>query len=134
MYYNPETQKTASKEDLMVLFNASIPDAADEVNGWHLIDETALYPVLEPNQTAVQEGIELRDGRYVRTYSVKEVQPAAHSEPVDESLEARYERLEKAFLDLAQMVSNLEDYRMLYEREREEASQNPEQNPEENAE
>lgn len=130
MYYNPETQKTASKEDLMVLFNASIPDAADEVNGWHLIDETTLYPVLESNQTAVQEGIELRDGRYVRTYSVKEVQPAPQSGTVDESLEARYERLEKAFLDLAQMVSNLEDYRMLYEREREEASQNSEENAE----
>ena len=118
MYYNPETKDTASKEELMVLFNASIPDSAEEVNGWHLIDESILYPVLETNQIAVQEGIELHDGRYVRTYSVKDA-PAPATAPVDESLEAKYARLEQAFLDLAQMVSNLEDYRMLYERERE---------------
>ena len=126
MYYNPETQKTASREELMVLFNASIPDSADEVNGWHLVDEEFLYPALEPNQTAVPEGIELRDGKYVRTYSVKEIHSVPHSAPVDESLEARYERLEQAFLDLAQMVSNLEDYRMLAEREKE-AAENPEE-------
>ena len=127
MYYNPETKATASREDLMVQFNASIPESIEEVNGWHLVDEQILYPSLQENQIAVPEGIEFRDGIYARTYSVKEVQkPAA---PVDESLEAKYARLEQAFLDLAQMVSNLEDYRMLYEREREEAEHPEEDHP-----
>lgn len=131
MYYNPETKKTASKEELMVLFNASIPDTAEEVNGWLLVDEQAFYPVLQENQIAVPEGIEVRDGKCIRTYSIKDGIPSNPSSYSDESLEARYSRLEQAFLDLAQMVSNLEDYRMLYEREREEeANQNPEKNAE----
>lgn len=121
MYYNPETKDTASREDLMVQFNASIPESAEEVNGWHLIDEQILYPSLENGQIAVAEGIELYDGKYACTYSVKDV--SATSAPMtDESLEVKYARLEQAFLDLAQMVSNLEDYRMLAEREKEEAS------------
>lgn len=128
MYYNPETKKTASKEEIMVLFNASFPDSTEEVNGWHLVDEMALYPSLEEDQIAVAEGIELQDGKYVRTYSVKDA-PAPAAAPVDESLEAKYARLEQAFLDLAQMVSNLEDYRMLYEKERE-ADEHPEQEAE----
>ena len=33
MYYNPETKKTASKEEIMVLFNASFPDTTEEING-----------------------------------------------------------------------------------------------------
>lgn len=128
MYYNPETKDTASREDLMVQFNASIPESAEEVNGWHLIDESILYPSLENGQTAIAEGIELHDGKYARTYSVKDA--SAPSAPVtDDSLEAKYARLEQAFLDLAQMVSNLEEYRMLAEREKEEAA-NPEQNAE----
>lgn len=128
MYYNPETKDTASREDLMVQFNASIPESAEEVNGWHLIDEHILYPSLENGQTAIAEGIELHDGKYARTYSVKDV--SAPSAPIaDDTLEAKYARLEQAFLDLAQMVSNLEEYRMLAEREKEEAA-NPEQNAE----
>ena len=120
MYYNPETKKTASKEEIMVLFNASFPDTTEEINGWHLVDESILYPALEANQIAVQEGIELHEGRYARTYSVKDAPaPASSSVPMDDSLEAKYARLEQAFLELSQMVSNLEDYRMLYERERE---------------
>ena len=128
MYYNPETKETSFREDLMVQFNASIPESAEEVNGWHLIDEQILYPSLEASQIAVPEGIELHEGKYARVYSVKDV-PAPSAPAVDDSLEAKYARLEQAFLDLAQMVSNLEDYRMLAEREKEEAA-NPEQNAE----
>ncbi len=123
MYYNPETKDTASREDLMVQFNASIPESAEEVNGWHLIDESILYPSLENGQTAVAEGIELHDGKYARTYSVKDI-PAPSAPVTDDSLEAKYARLEQAFLDLAQMVSNLEDYRMLAEQKKE-ASEHP---------
>ncbi len=123
MYYNPETKDTASREDLMVQFNASIPESAEEVNGWHLIDESILYPSLENGQTAVAEGIELHDGKYARTYSVKDI-PAPSAPVTDDSLAAKYARLEQAFLDLAQMVSNLEDYRMLAEQEKE-ASEHP---------
>ena len=128
MYYNPETKKTASREDLMVQFNASIPESAEEVNGWHLIDEQILYPSLEASQIAVPEGIELHEGKYARTYSVKDV-PAPSAPIADDTLEAKYARLEQAFLDLAQMVSNLEDYRMLAEREKE-AVEHPEQEAE----
>ena len=128
MYYNPETKDTASREDLMVQFNASIPESAEEVNGWHLIDEQILYPSLSANQIAISKGIELHEGKYARVYSVQDI-PAPSASVVDESLEAKYTRLEQAFLDLAQMVSNLEEYRMLAEREKEEAA-NPEQNAE----
>ena len=128
MYYNPETKKTASREDLMVQFNASIPESAEEVNEWHLIDEQILYPSLEASQIAIPEGIELHEGKYARVYSVKDV-PASSAPAADDTLEAKYARLEQAFLDLAQMVSNLEDYRILAEREKEEAA-NPEQNAE----
>ncbi len=123
MYYNPETKETSSREDMMVQFNASIPESAEEVNGWHLIDEQALYPSLEVNQIAIPEGIELHNGKYARAYSVKDV-PAPSAPAADDSLEAKYARLEQAFLDLAQMVSNLEDYRMLAEQEKE-ASEHP---------
>jgi len=120
MYYNPETKETVSREDLMVQFNASIPESAEEVNGWHLIDEQILYPNLEANQIAVPEGIELHDGTYARAYSVKDI-PTSTKDEVDETLEARYNRLEQAFLDLAQLVSNLEEYRMQAEKEKSEA-------------
>ena len=123
MYYNRETKETSSREDLMVQFNASIPESAEEVNGWHLIDEQTLYPSLEANQIAIPEGIELNDGKYARAYSVKDI-PAPSTPDVDETLEAKYARLEQAFLDLAQMVSNLEDYRMHVEQEKE-ASEHP---------
>ena len=126
---NPEILNAAEGRvpacDLQVFKFLGVADLCDFCRGVEVPERDVFPAGLCP------EGIELRDGRYVRTYSVKEVQPAPHSEPVDESLEARYERLEKAFLDLAQMVSNLEDYRMLYEREREEeANQNPEENAE----
>lgn len=122
MYYNPEKKKTASKEDIMVLLNASFPDSTAEIGGWHLVDENLLYPSLEQNQIAVPESIELHDGIYARTYSIKEqVTPIpSYSEDGEESLQEKYERLEQAFLELAQVVSNLEDYRMLAEREKEE--------------
>ena len=114
MYYNPETKKTASREDLMVQFNASIPESAEEVNGWHLVDEQILYPSLEASQIAVPEGIELHEGKYARAYSVEDI-PVSSTLDADNSLEAKYARLEQAFLDLAQVVSNLEDYRTLAE-------------------
>ncbi len=116
MYYNSETKETASREDLMIQFNASIPELAEEVNGWHLIDEQILYPALEENQVAIPEGVELHDGKYARAYSVKDI-PTSTKDEVDETtLEARYNRLEQAFLDLAQLVSNLEEYRMQSEK------------------
>lgn len=114
MYYNPETKKTASREDLMVQFNASIPESAEEVNGWHLVDEQILYPSLEASQIAVPEGIELHEGKYARVYSVEDI-PVSSTLDADNSLEAKYARLEQAFLDLAQVVSDLEDYRTLAE-------------------
>lgn len=131
MYYNPETQKTASKEDIMVLLNASFPDSTAEIGGWHLVDESLLYPSLEQNQFAVPESIELHDGIYARTYSIQEcANPVpSHSGDGEESLQEKYERLEQAFLDLAQIVSNLEDYRMLAEKEREEAIQSESEEP-----
>ncbi len=108
MYYNPESRKTAFKEDLMVQFNASIPELTEEFNGWHLVDEQILYPHLKENQIAIPENIKFYKGNYAQTYSIKQVNPI-----VDASIKAKYTRLENAFIELAQIVTNFEEYRIL---------------------
>jgi len=130
MYYNPSTKEILSSQDLKNLLNASFPETTEEVQGWFLIDKTSKYPSLEPDQYATEDSIQEFNGKYVQTYAVH-TRPAASSSsltPTDES--DRVALLEKAVKDLAQMISNLEEYRVWKERQ-EAGETDPENEPKE---
>lgn len=124
MYYNPSTKEVLSSQELKNLLNASFPDTTEEVHGWFLIDKTSQYPSLEPDQYAVEDSIQESNGKYVQTYTVK-TRPSTPV-PADES--DRVSLLESAVADLAQMVSNLEEYRVWKERQ-EAGETEPNENP-----
>ena len=127
MYYNPETKEFLSKEEVQNRVNASFPVGTERVFGWYLIDEDFLYPHLLENQYAVSSGIDFNNGKYARTYIVKEKSAESNVEKnendetneSEDSWKARCSMLEQAILDLAQMVSNLEDYRIMREKQEE---------------
>jgi hypothetical protein len=118
MYYNPSTEEVLSVQDLRNLVNASFPDSTEEVHGWFLIDRTSAYPSLQQNQYAVEGPVKKIKGKYVQTYEVKTVQSPSVQPSEDPD---RMEILEKAIQDLAQMVSNLEEYRVWKESQEAEA-------------
>lgn len=103
MYYNPETNECLSKEEVKLKVNASFPDGTEEVAGWHLIDEEMLHPHLLEDQIAVPTGIAFENDKWVRTYAVKQKMKL----PETEDLHEKYAVLETAFLELAQIVSDL---------------------------
>ena len=106
MYYNPETKEILSAEEVRLRVNASFPDGIEEVFDWHLIDEDILKPHLLDNQYAVQTGIDFYEGKWARTYAVKEKPNAAPVMTVEEELRERCRLLENAVIDLAKMVAN----------------------------
>lgn len=114
MYYNPSTKEVLSSQELKNRLNASFPETTEEVQGWFLIDKTSKYPSLEPDQYAVEDSIKKIKGKYVQTYTVN-TRPSASSLSVNDS--NKIALLEKAIEDLAQMVSNLEEYRIWKEQQ-----------------
>ena len=127
MYYNPETKETISKEALQNLLNASFPEGTILIDGWHLIDEKTLYPHLLEGQYAEHTGIAFEDGKWCRTYAVRTtakpvdvpeqaMEQASESEDVIQAQAEKIALLEQAVADLGQMVSNLEDYRIFFEK------------------
>ena len=113
MYYNPSTKETLSAEETTLRVNASFPEGTEEVFGWHLIDERMLYPHLLESQYAVPTGIDCIEGRYARTYAVKE-RKIPEDTPLNRlPIEERYAFLENAVLDLARMMSDPEGYRQM---------------------
>ena len=122
MYYNPETKETISKEALQNLLNASFPQGTLLIDGWHLVDEKALYPHLLEGQYAEPTGIIENGGAYARSYAVrrhaKPIEIDADSESIIKTQAEKISLLEAAVQDLAQMVSNLEGYRKLDELEK----------------
>lgn len=131
MYYNPETKETISKEALQNLLNASFPEGTLLIDGWHLIDEKTLHPHLLEGQFAEPTGLAFEDGKWCRTYAVRTaVEPKKPEPAAEDVIKEQSEKivlLEKAVQDLAQMVSNLEDYRILYEQEREQSPEGTEE-------
>lgn len=117
MYYNPETKETISKEALQNLLNASFPEGTLLIDGWHLINEKLLYPHLLDGQFAEPTGLMFEQGFWCRTYAVRTATRLNDFDPTSEDIiKAQSEKivlLEKAVEDLAQMVSNLEDYRKM---------------------
>lgn len=114
MYYNPSTKEVLSAQELKTLLNASFPETTEEVQGWFLIDKTSQYPSLEPDQYAIEDSIKKVKGKYVQTYTVN-ARPSAPSPSIDDL--DKIALLEKAVEDLAQMVSNLEEYRVWKEQQ-----------------
>ncbi len=114
MYYNPKTKETLSTEETKIRVNASFPEGTEEVFGWYLIDENLLYPYLLDTQYAVPTGIDFIEGKYARTYAVKERDVV--SIPDRLSMEEKYLYLENALMDLARMMSDPDEYRMMLER------------------
>jgi hypothetical protein len=117
MYYNPTTKETLSAEETKIKVNASFPEGTEEVFGWHLIDERFLYPHLLENQYAVPTGIDFVEGKYVRTYAVKERKAPVQPSMEETTIEQRFLVLENAIMDLARMMSNPEEYRRLLEKQ-----------------
>jgi hypothetical protein len=114
MYYNPETKESLSKEALQNLLNASFPEGTLLIDGWHLIDENTLYPHLLEGQFVEQTGLVFEQNKWCRTYAVRTTSESKGSESTTEDIiKTQAEKivlLEKAVEDLAQMVSNLEEY------------------------
>lgn len=110
MYYNPDTKETKTLDEIKALLHSSIPEGTESIKNWHLIDQALAYPSLEPDQFAVPSTIEERDGKYVQTYSVRE-----HPASLDDS--DRMKTMESAILELAQLVSRLEERRIMQEGE-----------------
>ena len=111
MYYNPETRQTMMKQMLQNHINASFPDGTDEILGWHLVDEEAKRPALEEGQKAVKSEIILEDGKYFQTYAVEENEAIQNVQSNAMQDSSRIATLERAVVELAQMMSNFEDYR-----------------------
>ena len=71
MYYNPTTKEKKYLDDLKVLFNASIPNDIEEINGWYLIiDEPSN---VQENQRLVRGEIEFIDSKYIQQYIVEDI-------------------------------------------------------------
>lgn len=71
MYYNPTTKEKKYLDDLKVLFNASIPNDIEEINGWYLIVDKPSN--VQENQRLVRGEIELIDGKYTQQYIVEDI-------------------------------------------------------------
>lgn len=123
MYYNQSTMETAISDEVRRATNCSFAEGTETVGDWLFVHEE--MPAAPEGKMAVPGRVEVRDGKAYRTYEM------ADAPKVPEAREDadRMTVLEQAVMDLAQMVSNLEEYRMLAEREKEEAA-NPEQNAE----
>ena len=115
MYYNPATKETLSAEETKIKVNASFPEGTEEVFGWHLIDEKLLYPHLLENQYAIPTGIDFIEGKYARTYAVKERKVPVEPSMQGMTIEQKYAMLENAVMDLARMMSDPNSYRQMLE-------------------
>lgn len=116
MYYNPYTQEILDRNNLKNKINTSFPEGTENVGDWFLMHDD--YPHLEENQIATKSDIVLRDGIYVQTYTISQkpnVINNINNLEVSEDLESRVKLLEKGIMDIAQWVSNLEDYRIYFE-------------------
>lgn len=114
MYYNPETKEILDSQKLRNLLNVSFPEGIEQVQNWYLIDQNSERPQIGPDQTLIKDQILEIGGRYVQTYTIKTL-PSSPLPDIDSTMEERINFLEDAMADLAQMVSNLEDYRIFYE-------------------
>ena len=120
MYYNPETKQILDVQDVRNLLNISFPDGMLDIGDWHFLDEESRRPAREKGKTILKDEIVKEDGKYFQIYKTIDVQEPANDIPVQQNVEQKVEFLEKAMLDVAQMVSNLEDYRMFFEKRLEE--------------
>ena len=112
-YCNERNGELLSSEDLKRRINTSFPDDMPEVCGWHLVDEVSLYPSLSEGQTAIQDKVIQQDGKWMRTYLIKEPESISQSDNyIEEDIHKKYATLEKALSDIAYIVSNLEMERM----------------------
>lgn len=121
-YYNPETGQAMAKQMLQNYLNASFPEGTPEILGWHLVDEEAKRPSLSEGQKAVKDGIVLENGKYCQTYSVAENEAVSQIQGGTAEDGGRLAILERAVAELAQMMSNFEDYRAYREGEGDSAS------------
>ena len=115
MYYNPNTKEMLSEKKKKIKVNASFPEGTEEVFGWHLIDERMLYPHLLESQYAVPTGIDFIEGKYARTYAVKERKAPVEPLMQGMTIEQKYAMLENAVMDLARMMSDPDSYRQMLE-------------------
>lgn len=116
------------KQMLQNHINASFPDGTEEILGWHLVDEEAKRPVLGDGQKAVKSEIILEDGKYFQTYAVEENEAIQNVQSNAMQDSSRIAILERAVVELAQMMSNFEDYRAYREEMERSASRMAEPN------
>ena len=114
-YYNPENGQTMGKQMLQNHLNASFPEGTPEILGWHLVNEEAKRPQLENGQKTVKDEIVLENGQYFQTYSIVENEAISQLSGGNGEDNGRIAILERAVAELAQMVSNFEDYRVYNE-------------------
>lgn len=110
-YCNERNGELLSPEELKKRINTSFPNGIDEVYGWHLVDELAMYPMLSEKQTAVPDKVVCKDGKWMMTYKINDI--LSYEEVEGINFKERCENLEKAVSDLAYIVSSLEIERML---------------------
>lgn len=74
MYYNPITGQQLTYIDLKRRLNSSLPVDIEEVGGWFLLHEE--QPEVTQFQTLEPGPIELKEGKYYKTFIVKDVSEA----------------------------------------------------------
>lgn len=75
MYYNPKTEGTKDRKELMTLLNISFPENTEEVQGWHKIHYDP-QPVFNPQIKAIKlsDKVELReDGKYYQEWILTDI-------------------------------------------------------------
>lgn len=105
MYYNPDTQEKLSRTELKSLLNASFPQDAEEVGGWHLLHNGSA-PEVQEGQSIAASAIELVDGKYVQTWEVSGTAVEESAEDVT-GTETRIAALEDAIAELAEILSEV---------------------------
>ena len=113
MYYNPNTSKSLSFEDLKAFLNVSFPEGREQIQEWLLVHDN---PPAEEGKIPVKSAIEMQDGIPIQTYILEEASREEPKEEIDKNIlrfnqiSSKLGLVENAIIELAAMFANLQVY------------------------
>ena len=113
MYYNPETKEQKNLNDLKIMFNSSIPDTIEQINGWYLLYTQDIS--ISNTQRKVLGDIQLIDGHYTQTYKIEDI-PQEEIDLIEKrnkkiELERELERYNYVYVEIVLGLATKEDYK-----------------------
>lgn len=113
MYYNPETKEQKNLNDLKIMFNSSIPDTIEQINGWYLLYNQDIS--ISNTQRKVLGDIQLIDGHYTQTYKIEDI-PQEEINLIEKrnkkiELERELERYNYVYVEIVLGLATKEDYK-----------------------